>query len=163
MKRHRLGAWIGQESIVDKKTGERKKCESWTVKYDAFDRKPGERRQRAERGFASEADAIAWWVLQKQNQHRPVAKAEAVKEAPITLEEFLDRWLKTSKGALSAGAYRQYESHVRKHLRPSLGSAFSLIWSARLSGSRKRWQRGTAKMGAMDACRPASPSQSGAR
>jgi hypothetical protein len=61
-------------------------------------------------------------VMQKQNQHRPIAKAEAVKEAPIALGEFLDRWLKTSKGALSAGTYRQYESHVREHLRPSRGS-----------------------------------------
>ncbi len=89
MKRHRLGAWIGQESYLDKKTGVRKKCESWTVKYDAFDRKPGERRQSAERGFANEADAITWWVLQKQNQHRPVAKAEALKEAPMNLGDYL--------------------------------------------------------------------------
>ncbi len=33
MKRHRLGAWIGQETYLDKKTDERKKCASWTVKY----------------------------------------------------------------------------------------------------------------------------------
>lgn len=121
MKRHRLGAWIGQEAYLDKKTGERKKCESWAVKYDAFDRKPGERRQSAERGFASEADAIAWWVLQKQNQHRPVAKAEAVKEAPLTLDAFLDRWLKACATTMSTGALATCEKHARLWIRPSLG------------------------------------------
>jgi integrase len=121
MKRHRLGAWIGQESYLDKKTGDRKKCASWTVKYPAFDRKPGEYRQGVERGFASEADAIAWWVLQKQNQHRPVAKAEAVKEAPMTLDAFLDRWLKGCATTMSAGALATCEKHARHWIRPSLG------------------------------------------
>jgi integrase len=121
VKRHRLGAWIGQEAYLDRKTGARKKCESWTVKYDAFDRKPGERGQGAERGFASEADAIAWWVLQKQNQHRPVAKAEAVKEAPITLDAFLDRWLKGCATTMSTGALATCEKHARLWIRPSLG------------------------------------------
>lgn len=121
MKRHRLGAWIGQESYFDKRTGKRKKCESWTVKYDAFDRKPGERGQSAERGFATEADAIAWWVLQKQNQHRPVAKAEAVKDPPMTLDAFLDRWLKACATTMSAGALATCEKHTRLWIRPSLG------------------------------------------
>ena len=121
MKRYRLGAWIGQESYLDKKTGGRKRCESWSVKYDAFDRKPGERRQRAERGFANEADAIAWWVLQKQNQHRPVAKPEAVKDTPLTLNAFLDRWLKTCATTMSAGALATCEKHARLWIRPSLG------------------------------------------
>jgi integrase len=121
MKHHRLGAWIGQESYLDKRTGKRKKCASWTVKYDAFDQKPGERRQGAERGFASEADAIAWWVLQKQNQHRPVAKAEAVKDAPLTLDAFLDRWLKGCATTMSSGALATCEKHARLWIRPSLG------------------------------------------
>ncbi len=123
MKQHRLGAWIGQESYLDKRTGERKKCESWTVKHDAFDRKPGERRQSSERGFASEADAIAWWVLQKQNQHRPVAKAEAVKEAPSRSNDFLDRWLKGCATTMSAGALATCEKHARLWIRPSLGTS----------------------------------------
>ncbi|MGA8662691.1 MAG: site-specific integrase [Candidatus Cybelea sp.] len=121
MKRHRLGAWIGQESYLDKTTGEHKKCASWSVKYDALDRRPGERRQSAARGFASETDAIAWWVLQKQNRHRPVAKAEAVKEAPMTLDAFLDRWLKGCATTLSAGALATCEKHSRLWIRPSLG------------------------------------------
>jgi hypothetical protein len=121
MKRHRLGAWIGQESYLDKKTGEHKKCSSWTVKYPAFDRKPGDYRKGVERGFASEADAIAWWVVQKQNQHRPVAKAEAVKEAPITLDAFLDRWLKGCATTMSAGALATCEKHARLWIRPSIG------------------------------------------
>ena len=91
MKRHRLGAWIGQESYIDKKSGERKKCASWAVKYDAFDRKPGERRQTAERGFVSEADAIAWWAAQKANPQRPVAKVEVIKEPPITVWSILGK------------------------------------------------------------------------
>ncbi len=86
MKRHRLGAWIGQESYLDKKTGERKKCASWTVKYDAFDRKPGERRQSAERGFASEADAIAWWVATESKiSIAPSPKLKPLKKPPMTL------------------------------------------------------------------------------
>ena len=121
MRRHRFGAWIGQETYRDKKTGARKTCGTWTVKYPAFDGKPGDYRKSVERGFATENDAEMWWVLQRQNRHRPVAKAEAVKEAPLTLAAFLDRWLKTIKGKLSAGAYRQYESHAREHLRTTLG------------------------------------------
>ena len=77
MKHRRLGAWIGQESYIDKKSGERKKCASWAVKYDAFDRKPGERRQTAERGFASEADAIAWWTGRKLTRNAPSPKLKS--------------------------------------------------------------------------------------
>ncbi len=120
MKHHRLGAWIGQESYLDK-AGKRKTCSTWAVKYDAFDQKPGERRQDTERGFASEADAIAWWVLQRQNRHRPVTKAEAVKEAPITLDAFLDRWLQGCATTMSIGALATCEKHTRLWIRPSLG------------------------------------------
>jgi integrase len=154
MKKHRLGAWIGQETYPDKKTGERKRCASWTVKYAAFDRKPGDYRQGVERGFASESDAIAWWVLQKQNQHRPIAKAEAVKEAPVTLGEFLDRWLKASKSALSPGAFRQYESHVREHLRPSLGSKLLLDLERspeRIEEAMAAWNRKDGRSGRLSA------------
>jgi integrase len=121
MKNHRLGAWIGQEAYIDKKSGKRKICATWTVKYPAFDRKPGDYRKSVERGFATKDDAIAWWVVQKQNQHRPVTKAEAVKDAPMTLDAFLDRWLKTNAGTMSAGALSTCEKHARLWIRPSLG------------------------------------------
>jgi integrase len=121
MKHRRLGAWIGQESYIDKKSGERKKCASWSVKYDAFDRKPGERRQTAERGFVSEADAIAWWAAQKANPQRPVAKVEVIKEAPITVGAFLEKWLRASANTMSTGALATCEKHVRLWIRPSLG------------------------------------------
>jgi integrase len=121
-KRHRLGAWVGQESYVDKNTGERKKNVSWTVKYRRSDRKPGDYRQVVERGFATEADAEAWWAVQKANAHRPVAKAEVIKQSAIHLGDFLESWLKTKRVSIGAGAYRQYESHVREHLIPSLGN-----------------------------------------
>jgi integrase len=121
VKRHRLGAWIGQESYVDKRSGERKKCASWTVKYPAFDSRPGVYRKGVERGFLSESDAIAWWIVQKQNQHRPVTKAEAIKEAPLTLDTFLNRWLKGCATTMSAGALATCEKHARLWIRPSLG------------------------------------------
>ena len=126
MKKHRLGAWIGQESYVEKKTGVRKKNASWTVKYRRSDRKPGDYRLIVERGFATEADAEAWWAAQKANQHRPIAKAEVIAERPIRVDDFLERWLKSKRVSVGAGAYRQYESHVREHLIPSLGD-FLLI------------------------------------
>jgi integrase len=91
------------------------------VKYQAFDRQRGDYRAKRERGFASEDDAIAWWILQKQNRHRPVAKAEAVKAAPLTLDAFLDRWLKSSATTLSAAALATCEKHARLWIRPSLG------------------------------------------
>jgi integrase len=121
MKTHRLGAWIGQEAYRDRKTGERKTCATWTVKYAPFDARPGDYRSIRERGFKNEEDAIAWWVLQKQNRHRRVAKAEAVKEAPLSLGAFLDRWLKSCATTMSAGALSTCEKHVRLWIRPSLG------------------------------------------
>lgn len=121
MKRYRLGAWIGQEPYVDKKTGERKKNASWTVKYKPFDALPGDHRAKRERGFSSYDEALAWFLEQKANPQRHVAKAEVIKEPPLSLDEFLVRWLKTKRGSIGAGAYRQYETHVRKHLVPSLG------------------------------------------
>lgn len=101
---------------------ERKKNASWTVKYRRLDRKPGDYRQVVERGFATEADAEAWWAVQKANAHRPAAKAEVIKESPVRLDNFLEGWLKTKRVSIGAGAYRQYESHVREHLIPSLGN-----------------------------------------
>ncbi len=121
MKRYRLGAWIGQETYVDKKTSERKTCGTWSVKYQAFNRKRGDYRAKWERGFETQGDAMAWWVVQKQNQHRPVAKAEVVKEAPMTLDHFLDRWLKSSANTMSASTLSTCEKHVRLWIRPSLG------------------------------------------
>ncbi len=121
MKPRRLGAWIGRETYLDKKTGARKSCATWTVKYPRFDRKPGDYRKGVKRGFATDADAEAWWAEQKANPHRPVAKAEVVKEPPMRLDTFLAGWLKTKRVSVGAGAHRQYESHVREHLVPSLG------------------------------------------
>lgn len=78
MKRHRLGAWINRESYVDRKTGGRKTCATWTVRYKIS--KPGEpRRQKKVGGFNSYDDAAAWWFVQKQNPHRDVPLAEVVK------------------------------------------------------------------------------------
>jgi integrase len=118
MKNHRLGAWIGQETYRDRETKERKTCATWTVKYYAA---PGDYRSKRERGFATYDDALAWWLEQKKNRHRPVAKAEVIKEAPIALGEFLERWLKTIRNSIGSGALHQYESHAREHLIPSLG------------------------------------------
>jgi integrase len=121
MKRHRLGAWIGKEKYRDKKTGKVRENSTWTVKFTPFDAQAGDYRSKRERGFRAEDDAIEWWLLQKANRHRPVRKDEVVKEAPVTLGEFLDRWLKAIKNSIGAGALHQYESHVREHLKPSLG------------------------------------------
>ena len=81
----------------------------------------GDYRAKRERGFASEDDAIAWWMLQKQNRHRPVAKAEAGQSRPDTLDTFLDRWLKTSATTMSTAALATCEKHARLWIRPSLG------------------------------------------
>jgi integrase len=121
MRNHRLGAWIGHETYRDRKTGKRMTCATWTVKYPAFDAGPGDYRSVRERGFATRDDATAWWLEQKKNGGRHVAKAEVVKEAPITVGEFLERWLKTIRNSIGSGALHQYESHAREHLIPSLG------------------------------------------
>jgi len=103
------------------KTGQRKTCATWTVKYQAFDRDPGDYSQAIERGFKTENDAIAWWITRKQNPHRPVRKAEVIKPAPPTVAEFLESWLKMIRHSVGSGTFHQYESHVREHLIPSLG------------------------------------------
>jgi integrase len=150
MKRHRLGAWIGKEKYRDKKTRKVRENSSWTVKYAPFNAQAGDYRTKRERGFRTENDAIEWWLLQKANRHRPVRKDEAVKEAPVTLGEFLDRWLKAIKSSIGAGAFHQYESHVREHLKPSLGDVLLLdlernpqtIEDAMASWTRKDGRKG---------------------
>ncbi len=126
MKHHRLGATITRESYRDKRTGKRRLYGTWTVKYQAFDNKPGQYRCLRVRGFKCYDDALAWWAEQKANKHRPVAKAEVVKEKPITLSEFLKHWLKTIRPSVGSGAFHQYESHIREHLIPSLGERLLL-------------------------------------
>jgi integrase len=121
MKQHRLGAWIGQETRVDPKIGKRVKNATWTVKYRPFDALPGDYRTKRERGFATKDDAIAWWLEQKKNRHRTVAKAEVIKEPPPTVAAFLERWLKTIRPSIGSGTLHQYESHAHEHLIPSLG------------------------------------------
>lgn len=121
MKQHRLGAWIGQETRVDPKTGKRRTNATWTVKYRPFDAAPGDYRTTRERGFASEDDAITWWMLQKQNRHRPVRKAEAIKAAPWTLADFSRRWLTSIANTITAGARTTYTMHVEHWIIPALG------------------------------------------
>jgi integrase len=129
MKRHRLGAWIGQETYVDKKAGidektgrpKRKLQATWTVKYKAFGREPGDYRQAVERGFATEDDARRWWLTQKQNQHRPVRKVEVIKAAPLTLAQFSGRWLTSISNTITAGARNTYAMHVNHWIVPELG------------------------------------------
>ena len=121
MKNHRLGAWIGQETRVDSRTGRRVKNSTWSVKYRPFDATPGDYRTKRERGFATRDAAITWWMLQKQNQHRPVRKAEAVKAAPLTLTEFSKRWLASIASTVTTGARSTYIKHVEHWIVPSLG------------------------------------------
>jgi len=121
MKRHRLGAWIGKEKYKDKKTGEVRENSTWTVKFAPFDAEAGDYRCKRERGFQTEDDAIAWWVLQKSNRHRPVRKDEAIKAAPLTLGQFADRWLKSLSNTVTVGALATYEKHVRCWIKPTLG------------------------------------------
>jgi hypothetical protein len=120
-KNPRIGATITQEAYCARKTGERRRYTTWTVKYQAFDNAPGEYRCVRERGFASYDDALAWWLERKKYPHREVPKAEIIGPAPLTLGEWLERWLKSVRKSIGAGAFRQYESHVREHLIPSLG------------------------------------------
>jgi integrase len=121
MKRHRLGAWIGKEKYRDKKSGEVRENATWTVKFTPFDSRPGDYRSKRERGFVTEDDAIAWWLLQKANRHRPVRKDEAIKAAPLALREFADRWLGSISNTVTAGALATYEKHVRCWIKPALG------------------------------------------
>jgi integrase len=121
MKSHRLGCWIGQEKYRDRKTGLRRTNACWTVKYTPFDARPGDYRTKRERGFESFDDALTWWQLQKQNQHRPVRKFEAIKAAPLTLAEFSRRWLASIANSVTAGARATYAKHVEHWIVPALG------------------------------------------
>lgn len=150
MKNHRIGAWIGQESYVDKKSGQRKTCATWTVKYPPFDRVPGDYRTKRERGFRSYENALDWWLKQKQNPHRAVAKAEVVTEAPLTLGAFLEGWLKRVRRSIGAGAFRQYESHVREHIAPSLGHVLLLELEGNaelIEEAMASWKRSDGRIG----------------
>lgn len=119
MKSHRLGASIIQETYLDKKTGKRKKCATWTVRYDAAS--AGHRKQRKVGGFKTYDDAALWWLEQKNNPHRDVPVAEVIKPAPLTLRAFGARWLASMKDTVTSGALATYEKHVRCWLEPSLG------------------------------------------
>lgn len=121
MKRHRLGAWIGREKYRDRKTGEMRENSTWTVKYTPFEAQPGDYRSKRERGFRTEDDAIAWWLLQKANQHRPVRRDEAIKGRPLALGEFADRWLGSISNSVTSGTLATYEKHVRCWIKPALG------------------------------------------
>ncbi len=121
MKRHRLGAWIGKEKYKDKKTRKVRENSSWTVKYAPFDAQAGDYRTKRERGFRTEDDAIAWWLLQKANRNRPVRKDEAIKAQPLTLSEFAASWLKSITNTVTSGALATYEKHVRCWIKPALG------------------------------------------
>ncbi len=110
MKRHRLGAWIGKEKYKDKKTGEVRENSTWTVKFSPFGAEAGDYRCKRERGFETEDDAIAWWMLQKSNRRRPVRKDEAIKAAPLTVGEFADRWLKSLSNTVTVGALARTRS-----------------------------------------------------
>ena len=86
-------------------------------------REPGNYNQRTERGFATHDDALAWWLAQKNNQHRPVAKAEVIKAAPLTLAQFSKRWLASIANTITPGAHATYGMHVEHWIVPSLGDA----------------------------------------
>jgi integrase len=121
MKRHRIGATITQPTYVDRKTGERKTCSTWSVIYNAA--KPGEpRRMRQRAGFVSSDDAMAWWLEQKKNRNGDVAMDDVIKAAPQTVEAWLNDWLKGCRNTLAAGTFHSYENHVRLYLRPLLGA-----------------------------------------
>jgi integrase len=111
----RPDAWIGQEVYTNRKTGARKLQKTWSVKYYR------DGKQQWERGFETRDDANLWWLEQKKHPERHVAQVEVIKPKPIELNEWLEYWLKTSRSSWSAGAHRVYESHVREHLKPSLG------------------------------------------
>lgn len=119
MRRNRLGSSIAQESYLDKKTGKRKTCATWTVRYDA--RSDGPRKQRKVGGFATYDDAALWWFEQKNNPQRDVPVAEVIKAAPPTLREFSNRWLKSIRNSVTDGALATYEKHVRCWIEPTLG------------------------------------------
>ena len=119
MKSPRLGASIVQETYLDKKTGKRKKCATWTVRYDATSE--GHRKQRKVGGFKTYDDAPLWWLEQKNNPQRDVPVAAVIKAAPLTLRAFGARWLASMKNKVTSGALATYEKHVRCWIEPSLG------------------------------------------
>ena len=142
MKQHRLGAWIGQETRVDPKTGKRVKNATWTVKYRPFDAAPGDYQNKRERGFVTRDDAITWWMLQKQNQHRPVRKAEVIKAPPLTLVEFAERWLGSISNTVTPGARSTYDKHVRHWIVPALGHVLLFDLDVSPNSSNKHKQHG---------------------
>lgn len=146
MKRTRLGAWIGQEGYIDKKTRRRKTQSTWSVKYQR------EGKTQWERGFASSDDAMRWWLEQKKNPQRVIAKAEVIKESPLTLTAWLEHWLSTARPTLSAGAHRCYESHAREHLIPSLGNEYLVDLEEhpeRIEAAMAAWSRKDGRSGVL--------------
>ncbi len=148
MNGRRPDAWIGLESYRDRKTGKAKQQKTWSVKYY----RDGE--QKWERGFKTKDDANLWWLEQKKYPERHVEKVEVIKPKPMTLEEWLEHWLKSGQSSLSAGAHRCYESHVRKHLNPSLGRELIVDleeYPERIEAAMDSWDREDGRAGPLSA------------
>jgi hypothetical protein len=70
----------------------------------------------------------------------------------MTVAEWLDGWLAGKKRAKRASTYRGYESHVRVHINPVIGTS---NWSASTPGtSRPCWPLCPARPGPGTACWP---------
>jgi integrase len=97
---------------------------------------------------------LAWWLEQKRNPDREVRKEEVIAPPPPTLGDWLERWLKSIRKSIGAGAFRQYESHVREHLTPSLGHRL-LIELERdpqlIEDAMERWKRRDGRGGDLSA------------
>src|SRR6266404_5973445 len=101
---------------------------SWRVKYKRFDGTEG-----SESGFETKKAALEWGNEREAENRRilrgeivPKAQPEAVPEAQeepqaggITVDEWIDRWLRSQDVGINTDANRDY--HIRRFIRPRWG------------------------------------------
>jgi integrase len=80
----------------------------WQAQWSETD---GARRTRRSATFELKGDA-EWWLRQ--------AKRGSIPDVNLTVGEFLDRWL-TGKRNIRASTHALYASHVKVHIKPSIG------------------------------------------
>jgi integrase len=122
----------------------------------------GKRVKDTSEAFDTKREAMAWRTARQAERSRGVA-SDAGK---ITLAGWLDRWLAVKKGKVERGTWQAYESDVRLHIKPHIGSLplgklkplhveelFAKLSAAGVSGTRQGKVATTLRASLADAVR----------
>ena len=113
---------IKQRTYTDK-NGRKKKCSTWTVKYNPPVRSGEKRKHDSESGFKTRREAEQWFDAKKAE-----FAVGVVTDTRKTLQTYLEQWLaglrreSSTTGKPSLSTLHAYQNHVEKHIVPAIGS-----------------------------------------